>query len=266
MSFDETLKYFFLLIAFTAVALGPVKAHGPLYEKTVDRCGQDFGTPNGMAICLKQEEQRVGHRIQSLYDALRKQFSRPSEQKLKYSQRGWLQYQKETCNLERLSESEALFRNLSEAKCLLRTTIIRKNELSQLHDLVGRGKNESISANAFQTPSGNIHCLLDDFGSENGQYEAYLRCDILQISSNEPRRPKDCEYEWGKAFGLKNTNKRGFLICHSDTTYNGNAPVLNYGGVWTGSGFTCKSKRTGLSCHNAQRHGFTLSRKAQKTF
>jgi len=266
MTIQKTLKLVFLVILFANYALQPAEAHGPQYVKAVDRCGKKFGTPNVMAICIKQEEQRVGDRLQSLYDALRKKFSNSAEQKLKMSQMGWLQYQKETCQLEKFSEREVQYRKLSEAKCLLRTTIIRNNEFSQLYELVMRSEDDFISAKAFQTPSGNIHCLLDDFGSENGQYEAYLRCDILQISSNEPRRPKDCEYEWGKAFGLEKTNKRGFLICHSDTTYNQNAPVLDYGGVWTGSGFTCKSKRTGLSCYNAQRHGFTLSRKAQKTF
>jgi hypothetical protein len=43
-------------------------------------------------------------------------------------------------------------------------------------------------------------------------------------------------------------------------------PVLAYGEVWQRGGFTCKSEQTGITCFNADRHGFSLSRAKQEVF
>ena len=43
-------------------------------------------------------------------------------------------------------------------------------------------------------------------------------------------------------------------------------PVLAYGEVWQRGGFTCKSEQTGMTCFNAERRGFSLSRAKQKVF
>jgi hypothetical protein len=43
-------------------------------------------------------------------------------------------------------------------------------------------------------------------------------------------------------------------------------PVLAYGEVWQRGGFTCKSEQTGVTCFNADRRGFSLSRARQEVF
>jgi hypothetical protein len=43
-------------------------------------------------------------------------------------------------------------------------------------------------------------------------------------------------------------------------------PVLAYGEVWQRGGFTCKSEPTGITCFNADRHGFSLARAKQAVF
>jgi hypothetical protein len=43
-------------------------------------------------------------------------------------------------------------------------------------------------------------------------------------------------------------------------------PMLAYGEVWQRGGFTCKSEQTGVTCFNADRRGFSLSRAKQEVF
>lgn len=47
----------------------------------------------------------------------------------------------------------------------------------------------------------------------------------------------------------------------ADTT-----PFLAYGHSWSYGGFRCRSRRSGLTCHNRSHHGWVLSAKAQRTF
>ena len=53
------------------------------------------------------------------------------------------------------------------------------------------------------------------------------------------------------------------LIHVTDTIGDPNAPVLAYGKTKRAGPFTCTSRRTGLSCHNRNGHGFTVSRERQ---
>jgi hypothetical protein len=70
----------------------------------------------------------------------------------------------------------------------------------------------------FKTPSGNIHCQLDDFGSST-----YLRCDILKMESRVPPRPRDCDLDWGQSFSV--TRHRAQRICHGDTVMDEDLPT-----------------------------------------
>ena len=115
----------------------------------------------------------------------------------------------------------------------------------------------------FQTPSKNIAC---QFYTDNGQ--DMLRCDIMQMDT-QPRRPPDCELDWGHAFEMsargsaKGTATR---ICAGDTVMDPTLPVLAYGDIWQRAGFTCRSEQTGLTCFNALQHGFSLARAEQGVF
>lgn len=115
----------------------------------------------------------------------------------------------------------------------------------------------------FLMPSKNIACQLF---SDNGQ--DMLRCDIMQVDA-VPRRPPDCEADWGHAFEMsargaaKGTATR---ICAGDTVMDPALPVLAYGDIWQRAGFTCRSEQTGLTCFNAMQHGFGLSRSKQEVF
>ena len=111
----------------------------------------------------------------------------------------------------------------------------------------------------FQTPSKNIAC---QFFTDDGQ--GVLRCDIMNLESR-PRRPADCELEWGNAFEMSAKGAAG-RICAGDTIMDPSLPVLAYGEVWQRAGFTCRSEQTGLTCFNAMQRGFSLARGKQKVF
>ncbi len=123
----------------------------------------------------------------------------------------------------------------------------------------------SLAANAqsgtdgFQSPSKNIACQFFSIDKENS-----LRCDIADMATR-PRRPADCDLEWGDAFEMR--PKGGSArICHGDTAMDKTLPALAYGEVWQRGGFACKSEQSGVTCFNADRHGFTLSRAKQELF
>lgn len=118
----------------------------------------------------------------------------------------------------------------------------------------------------FQTPSGNIHCKLSVESAPRGIEPPFLRCDIGQIETPIPRRPKDCEGDWGTAFGISRAARMGARICVGDTTFDETHEVLAYGRRWEWEGFTCLSEQSGLTCSNGGRHGFSLSRRVQKLF
>lgn len=116
----------------------------------------------------------------------------------------------------------------------------------------------SAAPPVFQVPSGNIHCAVD------AQYG--LDCEIGQNKAKLPPPPADCQLDWGNRFMMSSTGK-ALRVCHGDTI--GRDPkhaVLGYGQTWRNQGFTCVSRRSGLTCWNQKRHGWTLSRNQQKFF
>jgi hypothetical protein len=105
----------------------------------------------------------------------------------------------------------------------------------------------AVHAKSFTMPSGNIACLYDS---------ARLRCDIFSGLVPEPKKP--CEFFW-KGVLLPAAGRASWL-CIIDTIYDPDAPTLHYGQKWTRHGIVCRSRTTGLRCHNPDGHGFRLSR------
>ncbi|MBR1272428.1 hypothetical protein JQ629_33635 [Bradyrhizobium sp. AUGA SZCCT0222] len=111
----------------------------------------------------------------------------------------------------------------------------------------------------FQSPSKNIACAYFDYDKQNT-----LRCDIMEATVTA-RRPADCDLEWGKAFEMRSKGD-AVRLCYGDTVMDSKMPVLAYGEVWQRGGFTCTSEQSGVTCFNAERRGFSLSRAKQDLF
>ncbi len=103
---------------------------------------------------------------------------------------------------------------------------------------------------AFQLPSGNIHCAL---------YDGVLRCDVLEFTYRRPPRPPGCEEGWGSAIALGGKGPAR-VICHGDTVADPRNPVLGYGRAWQGPGMACTASQAGLRCVNGDGRGFEMAR------
>ena len=111
---------------------------------------------------------------------------------------------------------------------------------------------------SFRSPTGNIHCTIFT-GSYSG-----ARCDLSKFTPTYSR-PNDCDLDWGFAFEVGSTGT-GAPICAGDTVINPGAPVLDYGHSVTRASVTCTSEKAGMTCMNAERHGFTVARERQQAF
>ena len=117
----------------------------------------------------------------------------------------------------------------------------------------------AASTSSFRLPSGNIGCIYTD-ASLTGH--AWLRCDVRFGLKPEPRAR--CEQDWtGIVFPTASKPKPE---CAGDTAIDSRARVIPYGGKWTRGGFTCFSRRVGLSCTRRNGHGLFLSRSSWRVY
>ncbi|CAN5282495.1 hypothetical protein BH20ACT13_BH20ACT13_25690 [soil metagenome] len=109
----------------------------------------------------------------------------------------------------------------------------------------------------FVTPSRNILCLWS--ATVDARPRTFLRCQIGTGLNPRPKRPPDCDTDWGFGLTLLNVG-RAEVLCAGDTIWRRWKPVLTYGTTWRKRGFTCRSAFVGLTCRNTDGHGFFLSR------
>jgi hypothetical protein len=112
----------------------------------------------------------------------------------------------------------------------------------------------------LRTPAGpgSAGCIWGSADPEADQEET-LRCDFRRGERRPPRRPDDCELDWGGAFVLP-TDGRAHRICRGDTAYPPGAEVLRFGRRWRAGSYTCDSRRDGLRCVNRAGRGMLLRR------
>jgi hypothetical protein len=107
----------------------------------------------------------------------------------------------------------------------------------------------------FETPSGNIGCLLTEQGA---------RCDIRQHDWPNPKKPRSCEFDYGSI--EVHAHGRGGYGCISDSVM-GIGGVLGYGESIRKGRFECTSEEAGVRCVNRRNgHGFFLSRQSVRFF
>jgi hypothetical protein len=111
----------------------------------------------------------------------------------------------------------------------------------------------------FQAPSGNIFCLMIA-GPDGG-----ARCDMRELTPSFKTPPADCDLDYGSFFWIGATGP-AYPACAGDTVMNPRAPVLDYGKAVKLGKVTCSAEKSGVTCKNAEGHGFTLSRAKQKVF
>jgi hypothetical protein len=111
----------------------------------------------------------------------------------------------------------------------------------------------------FRTPSGNIGCAGETARASNS-----IRCDIRNRSWSPPPKPRSCELDWGGGISLDRRGRSQF-VCAGDTALN-NGGKLAYGKRKTIGAIVCVSRTSGLTCTNADGHGFAMSRTSYRRF
>ena len=103
----------------------------------------------------------------------------------------------------------------------------------------------------FETPSGNIGCVISGKGA---------RCDIQNHSWPTPAPPPSCmDLDYGNGVEIAKKG-RGRYVCAGDTVFSPNARVLGYGDRISKKRFRCASKTKGVRCVNRRNgHGFFIS-------
>jgi hypothetical protein len=112
----------------------------------------------------------------------------------------------------------------------------------------------------FRSPTGNISCGLYSDGAESS-----VRCDMASLVPSYTAPPPDCEFDWGSSFAVSKTGK-GVLACVSDPAASPDAVVLPYGEAISFGGISCVSAKTGMTCTNAEGHGFSISKAKQRLY
>lgn len=112
----------------------------------------------------------------------------------------------------------------------------------------------------FRTPSGNIYC--------NGSIEAGdISCTIAERSSGPVLpRPSWCNGYWGHTFTLTRRGPVQMECSQYAPRTSSYTDVAPYGVTGHFAEITCQSESTGLTCRNADGHGFMLSRRVQQIF
>lgn len=108
----------------------------------------------------------------------------------------------------------------------------------------------------FQTPSGNIACMLDADG---------VSCDIADYTYTPPPPPECAQHiSWGDRFTLT-SGKPAVIECHGDTVRLPGERTLNYGQTASAGSITCLSEESGVKCTDSSSgHFFRVARDAFK--
>ena len=114
-----------------------------------------------------------------------------------------------------------------------------------------------------RTPTGNIRCFYVPIKPTR---HGNLLCDLKHADYARVAQAKcmaRAGLDW-HGFQLR-WNGAGDLVCTGGILYDigrdhPSVHLLAYGRTWRYRGFTCTSRRTGLTCVNGRRHGLILSR------
>lgn len=112
----------------------------------------------------------------------------------------------------------------------------------------------------FETPSGNIYCVLDDDAIPPS----------CEIGAGGVRDEAACTEAPSPTVGRIEFTERGAIpVCNSDTIRTDGPPVLGYGGVasWTGLSIQCLVEEVGVTCLDVStEQGFFLARGRYQIF
>lgn len=124
---------------------------------------------------------------------------------------------------------------------------------------------QALAGTAFRTPSGNILCVV---GTGLGA-STDITCNLnTRVGPSTLPRPSVCDGDWGYQLYMADT---GAVVvkCGDAVQFQiSGIPIdtAQYGQTGQYGRIECMSAPTGLTCRNADGHGFFLSRRQQSAF
>jgi len=113
---------------------------------------------------------------------------------------------------------------------------------------------QQASHSTFQSPSGNINCMMYASGGETG-----ARCEVVDHTWAAPPRSPDCPLNWGDRFYLTQGGDAGFGCYHQE--FPTAERTLGYGQTQSLGTLTCESEPTGMTCTDSSTgHYFRVAR------
>ena len=120
------------------------------------------------------------------------------------------------------------------------------------------GTQPVVQLDHFQSPSGNIACMILDDGSTSPS----VRCDVLEHTFTPPEEPAGGCGSTG--FGNSITLAAGAparFMCAGDTVADPSLPVLAYGTTSAVGSFSCDSNEDGMVCADlSSGHWFRIAK------
>jgi uncharacterized protein YecT (DUF1311 family) len=120
------------------IVLAPVRSKaGDEISQRIDQiytdCSKEWEATSPIAACILEKEKEYSNELERLYQRLLKGAA-PNVAILRRQQRNWLKYQRQHCDsyYDLGADEWPRFARLSSAKCLLRTTLQRVEELREL--------------------------------------------------------------------------------------------------------------------------------------
>lgn len=118
----------------------------------------------------------------------------------------------------------------------------------------------------FRSPSGNIQCHYDPKAYAPNGTRRLLTCGLRHAAYATQLQRRCLAGDW-HGFGLRaNTKPTIFCSGNPDFSIRPVYTTLAYGKSWTRGRFTCTSRVTGVTCHNAGGHGLFISRQSYRTW
>jgi hypothetical protein len=118
----------------------------------------------------------------------------------------------------------------------------------------------------FRSPSGNIQCHYDPKAYAPNGTRRLLTCGLRHADYAMQLQRRCLAGDW-HGFGLRaNTKPTIFCSGNPDFSIRPVYTTLAYGKSWTRGRFTCTSRITGVTCHNAGGHGLFISRQSYRTW
>jgi hypothetical protein len=119
----------------------------------------------------------------------------------------------------------------------------------------------ALADHNFETPSGNISCEYNTFSDTEGNEIVAMGCVLYDINLGSDAEGL-CDLDVSVVgFLVARTGRAGYG-CFDPNEFE-EAVVLPYGKSFRRGGITCTSSKSGLTCKNASRRGFKISRSSQ---